>query len=770
MTHKKSQNMAPKQRRRSVVAAVVVSGFIALLVAATAAAAATAGSASAGSAGQPTDRRSTVEPTTVPAPGAGESASVTVSRTTELVNQTVLVSWTGFRPSSSTRLDNSGDSLDVNTENPVRVYQCRGAEPTSSSDCYGAPGFRGTQATAGQDAIPAVPAFTYPGQQNLFDATPDGPANWQDNVTRADGTGEVAIQLFTKRESASLGCDAIAPCSIVVVPNYGRPQGATEDLMDAPWAWDRRTVVPLEFLPVDDACPLTGLSLRVEGSPVAAHALASWRARTCTLSTDAVQVDYTSIGEPQTRGDVATGTTNVGLVIDPLDKAAVTDRALVYAPVAVTGLVVAFQIDDANGKPVSDMSLNPRLVAKLITGSYRSGGDPAVIDNPVNLFRDPEFLALNPDTDWPSGAPGNHPLLLGDLSDTTLALTRWIAADPDAAAFLAGTPDPYGMTVNSNYKGIKLPFATFPLLDPLLTQTFEPIQGLDALSRQLSIARFPGALVTVENGVNIVTKPPRQNAGRREVIGIIDASSAARFRLSTAALLNGAGAYVTPTVTSMAAAIQTGTVNPDGVTRSVDLASDDASVYPLTLLISAALSTKAAKDERVEMVDFLDYVTGDGQSLGEQVGLLPEGHAPLSAELNKLVGKARAAVVEGYTAPPTEEPTDGPTDEPTDEPSASVSPPDSPGTSLGDGGGPLDAPEGATPTAVLTAAAGDNGDVLVPPVVEAGDDLLTVSSQPPGERQLMLPVLALLGLLSMLGGPVALWLGRTGRGPSWLRR
>ena len=65
-------------------------------------------------------------------------------------------------------------------------------------------------------------------------------------MTRADGTGQVTIQVFTKRESAGLGCDSDAPCSIVVVPNYGRPQGDTEDLMDAPWAWARRTVVPLD--------------------------------------------------------------------------------------------------------------------------------------------------------------------------------------------------------------------------------------------------------------------------------------------------------------------------------------------------------------------------------------------------------------------------------------------------------------------------------------------------------------------------------------------
>ena len=155
--------------------------------------------------------------------------------------------------------------------------------------------------------------------------------------------------------------------------------------------------------------------------------------------------------------------------------------------------MIAFQIDDAHGQPVTDLNLNARLVAKLITGSYRSGGNPAVINNPVNIFRDPEFLSLNPGVDWPGGAPGNHPLLLGDLSDTTLALTRWIEADPKARAFLKGKPDPWGMTVNANYKGVAMPFASYPLLDPLMSETFEPIQELDALARQLSIARFPGA-------------------------------------------------------------------------------------------------------------------------------------------------------------------------------------------------------------------------------------------------------------------------------------
>ena len=163
---------------------------------------------------------------TVPAPGAGTDATVTVSRTEKLVNQTVRVSWAGFRPSTANRLDNSGDSVDVNTENPVRVYQCRGENPASSSDCYGSPGFRGIPATGGQHGVAGGPPLHLPRARTIqFNATPDGPANWQDNVTRADGKGEVTIQLFTKRESAALGCDVDSPCSVVVVPNYGRPAG-----------------------------------------------------------------------------------------------------------------------------------------------------------------------------------------------------------------------------------------------------------------------------------------------------------------------------------------------------------------------------------------------------------------------------------------------------------------------------------------------------------------------------------------------------------------
>ena len=98
--------------------------------------------------------------------------------------------------------------------------------------------------------------------------------------------------------------------------------------------------------------------------------------------------------------------------------------------------------------------------------------------------------------------PGNHVLLLGDLSDTTYALTRWIASDPEARAFIAGKPDQWGMRINQKYKNVELPFSTFPLLDKWQSDNYEPIQGMDHLSRQLSLAQFPGAIVSCPTSRN----------------------------------------------------------------------------------------------------------------------------------------------------------------------------------------------------------------------------------------------------------------------------
>ena len=79
-----------------------------------------------------------------------------------------------------------------------------------------------------------------------------------------------------------------------------------------------------------------------------------------------------------------------------------------YAPISVSGIAITYYVDDQQtGNPITNLKLDARLVAKLLTQSYaleygQCGTtdtkqtpicDPGVKGNPVDLFSDPEFLA-----------------------------------------------------------------------------------------------------------------------------------------------------------------------------------------------------------------------------------------------------------------------------------------------------------------------------------------------------------------------------------------
>ena len=305
----------------------------------------------------------------------------------------------------------------------MRVYQCRGADPASSSDCYGSPGLPGRRRDrATTPAFPAVPAFTYPGQTDPYNATPDGPANWQDNVTRADGTGEVAIQLFTKRESAGLGCDATAPCSIVVVPELRPPAGRDRGPAGRPLglgaAHRRPAGLPAgrRRLPADRrlaarrgqpgrrACArqLAGADLHPRArTPVDPRlhldrrAADPWRRR---RRHDRRRAGHRPARRRRRRRRAASSTRRC------------RHRAGGRVP------------DRRRQRPARsrDLSSTPAWSPSWSPASYRSGGNPAVIEQPGQPLPRPGVPASStPPSTWPGGAPGNHPLLLGDLSDTT---------------------------------------------------------------------------------------------------------------------------------------------------------------------------------------------------------------------------------------------------------------------------------------------------------------------------------------------------------------
>ncbi|ROO83394.1 periplasmic binding family protein [Actinocorallia herbida] len=565
---------------------------------------------------------------------ANTKGKVTLDQSTDLVNQVIRVSWQGFEPSSDAFLSDS-------TTHVVRVYQCRGQEPESIADCYGSG------------------SFTYPDKPKDGGVLPDGPTNAVTALTAKNGKGYADVEVRTIAESASLGCDTAGDCSIAVIPNDGDParpaldgQLATQAYLDSAWAWANRVVVPIGFSPSAATCALEDADFRVSGSPQAKRLIERWQPGLCTSKAD-VDVDYTSLGEPLARSSFQTNGTDVALTTRPEDAAA--SRAFDYAPVGISGISIAYRIDDADtGKPITDIKLTPRLVAKILTESYSMSAacgpgvkdcNKATEDNPQDIFQDPEFLKLNgEDRSWPSMG---WPTVVSGDNDLTYELTRWLAADPTAAAFLNGAKAPGGMTVNKNFKGAEFPASAFVSRDPdkRFIHGFIPVLGLSEVARFLVTNRDNSENYVKDQYGNYVKTPPYA-VGNRGLFAIVATSDAQALRFSSARLRNAAGKYVAPTDASMAAMLKHLKTNADGVTQLPDYAAEDAKAYPLTHVQYAEVPTNgvaAAKAKKIAA--FLRHAAGPGQKPGVRPGTRPVGYVPLTAAMKAQTKKAAKDVI-----------------------------------------------------------------------------------------------------------------------------
>ncbi len=451
--------------------------------------------------------------------------SVTVSQTTGLVYQTVQVSWQNFTPSYD---QDGATGANLSTLYGLYVYECRGVDPQvpPAPNNDGAP----------EDCYAATAANPLLGAHGLGNAV--------EGFTAPDGTGQIDIAIETATESDLLGCSTTVPCSLAIVPNWGGDEGSdppncanhkfdtsatSADALitevGAPCSWADRITVPLTFAPTPATC--TGSAgFSSEGSPMLEQAMARWRPAWCA-GAHALNLNYDSgTTEAQARQDFTTPpsafseSTDVALTSLPATSQQATQRAFTYAPIANSGIVIAFVIDDpTTGQQVTHVTLDARLVAKLLTDSYSleyntlcvtgppsdtqrgcdynsdtdmyeghyrpclptdpqsASCDPAVAGNPTSIVSDPEFQALNPAL-FPPGEPAKIssgqvnlgeflPIIAGGNTDVTYALTNWIESDPDARSFLAGAQDGYGMHVNSYYKNaVDWPSDQVEELDP----------------------------------------------------------------------------------------------------------------------------------------------------------------------------------------------------------------------------------------------------------------------------------------------------------------
>lgn len=659
--------------------------------------------------------------------------TVTVNQTRNLTNQMVHVSWTNFE-SSLINVPGQVGFSPGETDDAVAIVECKGLDPTID-----------TSAGLGQTK---PNGSCYALRTGVQSGAASGPGNELLTFTSQDqnddaGTGSADFQIETQQQNTFLGCDSANPCSLVVVPNWGGDQinlgtGQQADCADHSQdgalpvdsndpaldtrigyvcSWADRIVVPLSFAPTPgENCPPQDAQFNAEGAPGLEQAMNQWLPGWCKPSSASGQapvfVGYDStVNEYLARqnflgsAQALSASTDVALVTDPASADATSGaRPFTYAPVGDSAISIVYYVDNqADGTPVTNLVLNARLMAKLLTQSYAlSYGqcdtqsdpntpsatcDPAVMGNPLDIFHDPEFLKLNPGYTTANFLPSNPqhvlpdfmPTVLAGNSDMTFELTRWIESDPEARAFLAGQPDQWGMHVNDNYRGIGFPIPEFLPKDPGWTNfpnpgesiqlTWNPLSGLDNV-----VQRFAGNTSTSLNldgpkcslpdwnggpctgGTWNYPLDAPQNIGSRALFAVVDQGSTAAFRFPVAKIVNAAGTAVAPTTTSMSSALNNMETNPDKITQFANDTSADPAQYPLTTVDYAMVPTCGLSQAKATAISqFLNNVATSAQDFGTNPGDLPEfgGYLALTDQQKAQTQAAATKVgTQSCTSPP----------------------------------------------------------------------------------------------------------------------
>ena len=550
--------------------------------------------------------------------------------------------------------------------------------------------------------------------------------------TGPNGTGSELFTAETGLEATGLGCGQkvqpvpsgspkVPKCWLVIVPrggpaeeNVGTPYGAQSGVVTSPLspsAWAHRIAIPLDFNPLDSSCDLADQQRQIAGSELVSVAVSSWQPKLCA-SPGLPPYSYGNVGDENARQQLLSGVPGgPGLVVvsNALDPTAVrADNPVVYAPLSISATVIGFNVErnptpdapaaeqDLQGVRVSQLNLTPRLVAKLLTQSYRSQveiksnpGYDWVDGNPRHLGLDPDFLQFNPEfTLLQTAAAKNFGgLVLPALgSDAARQMWAWVLSDPEAKAWLDGESDPFGMQVNPVYAtqaaanttgaafGTPIP-DVYPKSDPYCYQA--PTQGqggsvvppllcgLDWLPYTQSL-RDAARLVRVADDRARTSEDPfaisaakvyrtdgPQILGTRSILGVTDSASAFQYGVQSARLSRAGDdgtdrRFIAPDEAGMTAAV-TAMVPTPGVPKvlRLDPKTDAPAAYPLTALTYGAITPLSLDaTARNQYAAFIDYATGPGQVPGEEIGQLPTGYAPLSPALQAQAAAAARTIRE----------------------------------------------------------------------------------------------------------------------------
>jgi hypothetical protein len=646
--------------------------------------------------------------------------------------------------------------------------------------------------------------------------------------TYADGTGQQLFQVQTGLQAPGLGCGQqlqpvagggtkVPQCWLVVVPR-GTPVQENPSGVDdpnvltsplTPSAWANRIAIPLQFNTVGSSCAINADASQIIGNEMASSAVASWQPALCNQP-GSPTFSYIQNTDDQARQNLTNptyGSAGMSVYTDPVDPSqADPSNPIVYAPLTLSGVAVAFNIQRVpvtlpSGLPQPDESLlagtqvgtiylTPRLMAKLLSQSYQgqlqdvSARKPAgyawALHNPFDLLTDPDFLQWNPEFTL---LAANYAINAGTAlveeptADAASAVWQWILADPEAKAWLNGTPD-QGMQVNPYYStnpktnpsgvafGDPVP-NNYPKSDPYCEPSNEVIGGvavrplciLDWSPYALTMQAGAQATGAANDGAKTTFNPAGtpntawgangpQVPGTHFVISITDTASAARYGLQTASLSRAGDdtatrSFVAPDAAGLIAGEQAFVPSAVAGVLVPNPSTTAPGAYPLaTLSYGATTPSTLTPAQRKLYTQFILYAIGDGQTQGVQTGQLPPGYVPLPGSLRLQALNATNAILNPPAAPSTPTPTSPATLNTA--PSGSTANASTPFTA--DTGSPVpDAGTGSTPFS------GSSAPHTARPVTLS---LVHTSVLTAGDIRFFLPLLLLIGIGAAVGSLV----------------
>jgi hypothetical protein len=467
--------------------------------------------------------------------------------------------------------------------------------------------------------------------------------------------------------------------------------------------WDDRLVIPLDFDNPRLTCPDGSAERRVVGSQLLSRALSSWQPRLCQES---ATFSFTTGSANLVRQQLLTGQASMAAVssaatvdnIGLADPTLLEQSDLAYAPLVNSGMAIGFLMErraaDDGGGPVEDLKLTPRLLAKLLTQSYKY--DVPQVSSTSAASESMDYLATDTVVVDPEWAALGNPVLqrqwgrcvwtaVGPQGDDLIQqLWRYVLADADAVAFLSGEPDPWGNTVNryylppthpsaagGGYDLLNSPIDTMPKADQTIAPDQETAQELFRGLTVDSTSYSPYSGTFAENAVRIlkadrrvtfvwdpnkfsganvgffVTGTPALPTERfgRLILGPVTGADARNYGLTAASLalpltykttaenVAEAREFVAYSDESVAAAIAANQPDPSTGVAVTDPAALPSGAYPLAATVYAAVDLNAMgldSEAREDYADLLEYAAGQGNIQDGVRGSLPLGYVPLT--------------------------------------------------------------------------------------------------------------------------------------------